>query len=77
MSWNYVDIEKIIIPRLCSSLRHQAYGSYNITYPAILPFINFIPYKHKEKPKFILDIIHATWHGLFNGIMTVYLFCFL
>ncbi|GAM27077.1 hypothetical protein SAMD00019534_102520 [Acytostelium subglobosum LB1] len=42
-AWEGVDARKHVLPRFWAFLRTACYGSYEISYPMVLPFLSFIP----------------------------------
>ncbi|KAF2069388.1 hypothetical protein CYY_009292 [Polysphondylium violaceum] len=42
-AWEGVDARKHVLPRFWALLRSGCYGSYELSYPSIFPFLTFIP----------------------------------
>ncbi|EAL70330.1 RING zinc finger-containing protein [Dictyostelium discoideum AX4] len=42
-AWSNVDVRKHVLPRLWAFLRSGCYGSFELSYPSILPLLTFIP----------------------------------
>ncbi|KAK5577128.1 hypothetical protein RB653_002066 [Dictyostelium firmibasis] len=42
-AWGNVDVRKHVLPRLWAFLRSGCYGSFELSYPSILPLLTFIP----------------------------------
>lgn len=42
-AWAQVDVRQVVLPRMCSCLRAAAYGSWAVTYPAVMPWLSTLP----------------------------------
>lgn len=64
--WAHVNAAKAVLPRLCAMLRHGAFGSADVTYPALLPLLSLLPWTltpagPANQAAMLLD---ALWQGL-------------
>ncbi|GLT26789.1 hypothetical protein SLA2020_018310 [Shorea laevis] len=62
-SWNSVNIQKTVLNRLWHFLRNRCFGSQQVSYPALVLFLDIIPAKAIAGEKFFLDFFHNFWAG--------------
>lgn len=62
-AWGAVNIHKAVLPKFLSLLRHGAYGSAEVSFPAVLPFIAKMPESALGLP-FFQSLLAAVWEGL-------------
>ncbi|KAJ3688315.1 hypothetical protein LUZ61_017479 [Rhynchospora tenuis] len=61
--WSSCNVEKAVFPRLWSFLRNSCYGSQEISYPALVKFLDSIPFQLLNGEKFVLDFLRNFWAG--------------
>ncbi|KAJ4772899.1 E3 ubiquitin-protein ligase listerin [Rhynchospora pubera] len=61
--WSSCNVEKVVFPRLWSLLRNSCYGSQEISYPALVKFLDSIPVQVFNGEKFVLDFLRNLWAG--------------
>lgn len=65
-SWSHVDVHTVVLPRMCSCLRAAAYGSWAVTYPAVLPWLSTLP-RSMVVAKLAGEICSALWFPVATG----------
>lgn len=61
--WSYNSIQKVALNRLWSFLRHSCYGSQQISYPALVVFLESVPSTAVGGEQFILNFLQNMWSG--------------
>lgn len=61
-SWDLVQPQKQIFPRIFSFLEHSSYGSGSVTFPSLLPYVNFIPSQIIDE-NFYYKFLSSLWKG--------------
>ncbi|XP_026457015.1 E3 ubiquitin-protein ligase listerin-like [Papaver somniferum] len=62
-SWAPANIQKTVLNRFWQFLRNGCYGTQQISYPMLVPFINTIPPKSLKGNEFFLDFFQNLWAG--------------
>ncbi|XP_040991883.1 E3 ubiquitin-protein ligase listerin isoform X1 [Juglans microcarpa x Juglans regia] len=62
-SWTSLNVQKVVCSRLWYFLRNGCFGSYQVSYPALVPFLDTVPPKAIEGEKFFLDFFQNLWAG--------------
>lgn len=62
-SWNYINVQKIILNRFWHFLRNGCFGSQQISYPSLVPFLDSLPPKEVGGKKFLLEFFQNLWVG--------------
>ena len=66
--WSCVSIEKILLPRLWSFLRHGCYGSD--LYDSMFVFRSMVPKEIEERDEFLTNWFESFWEGLPENVNT-------
>lgn len=61
--WNFLNAQKIVLNRLWHFLRSGCFGSQQISYPALLVFLETMPHNVVRGEQFFLDLFHNLWAG--------------
>ncbi|ONK62651.1 uncharacterized protein A4U43_C07F6420 [Asparagus officinalis] len=61
--WASNNVQKVVLNRFWNFLRHGCYGSNQISYPALVVFLESIPPTAVGGEKFILDFFQNLWAG--------------
>lgn len=62
-SWTLLNVQKIVINRLWNFLRNGCFGSQQVSYPALVLFLDIMPPKAVVIDKFFQDFFHSLWAG--------------
>ncbi|PIN19544.1 hypothetical protein CDL12_07775 [Handroanthus impetiginosus] len=62
-SWNTVNVQKTILSQLWNFLRNGCFGSQQVSYPALVLFLETIPSKSITGEKFFLEFFRSLWEG--------------
>ncbi|KAL5757043.1 hypothetical protein ACOSP7_021464 [Xanthoceras sorbifolium] len=62
-SWTLLNVQKTILNRLWNFLKNGCFGSQQISYPALVIFLEVVPPKAVAADKFFLDFFHSLWAG--------------
>ncbi|KAK3218984.1 hypothetical protein Dsin_012954 [Dipteronia sinensis] len=62
-SWTLLNIQKTILNRLWNFLRNGCFGTQQISYPALVLFLEVVPPKAVAADKFFLDFFQSLWAG--------------
>ncbi|RZC63169.1 hypothetical protein C5167_024930 [Papaver somniferum] len=62
-SWAPANIQKTVLNRFWQFLRNGCYGTQQISYPMLVPFINTVPPKSLKGNEFFLDFFQNLWAG--------------
>ncbi|XP_022848921.1 E3 ubiquitin-protein ligase listerin [Olea europaea var. sylvestris] len=62
-SWTTLNVQKIILSRLWDFLKNGCFGSQQVSYPALVLFLDTIPPKAVVGEKFILQFFQNLWAG--------------
>ncbi|KAK4759113.1 hypothetical protein SAY87_020414 [Trapa incisa] len=61
--WTYVDVQKIVMNRFWHFLRNGCFGSHQVSYPALVIFLDSVPPKTVEGESFLQDFFVNFWTG--------------
>ncbi|KAK8683673.1 hypothetical protein V6N13_039726 [Hibiscus sabdariffa] len=62
-SWTTLNVQKSVFNRFWSFIRNGCFGSQQVSYPALVLFLDTIPSKAFSGDKFFLDFFHNLWAG--------------
>lgn len=62
-SWSLVNPQKMVFARLWHFLRSGCWGSQQVSYPALILFLDSLPSKVVSGEKFFLCFFQSTWEG--------------
>lgn len=62
-SWTYLNVQKVVLNRLWHFLRNGCFGSQQVSYPALVLFLDYVPPKAIVGYKFFLDFFQSLWAG--------------
>ena len=62
-SWTSLNIHKAILNRFWHFLRNGCFGSHQVSYPALVLFLDCVPPKTIEGEKFFMDFFLNLWAG--------------
>lgn len=62
-SWTTLNVQKIILSRLWDFLKNGCFGSQQVSYPALVLFLDTVPPKAIVGEKFILQFFQNLWAG--------------
>ncbi|XP_055812842.1 E3 ubiquitin-protein ligase listerin isoform X2 [Solanum dulcamara] len=62
-SWSILKIKKSALSRFWHFLRNGCFGSQQVSYPALLLFLNVVPAQAVEAQKFLLEVFQNLWAG--------------
>lgn len=62
-SWTSVNVQKVILNRFWHFLRNGCFGSQQVSYPALVLFLDCVPPKAIVGEKFFLDFFQNFWAG--------------
>ncbi|CAI9298846.1 unnamed protein product [Lactuca saligna] len=62
-SWNTLSVQKIVLNRFWSFLRNGCFGSRQVSYPALVLFLDCVPDKAITKDRFFLEFFQSFWGG--------------
>lgn len=87
-SWSILKIKKSALSRFWHFLRNGCFGSQQVSYPALLLFLDVLPAQAVEAEKFLLEFFQNLWAGrslsyslqldrlaLFRAMREGFLFC--
>ncbi|XP_052185068.1 E3 ubiquitin-protein ligase listerin isoform X2 [Diospyros lotus] len=61
--WTTINVQKAMLHKFWHFLRNGCFGSQQISYPALVPFLNAIPPKAVVGEKFIFEFFQNFWAG--------------
>ncbi|XP_038895284.1 E3 ubiquitin-protein ligase listerin isoform X5 [Benincasa hispida] len=61
--WTYVNVQKTVLNRFWNFLRNGCFGSQQISYPALILFLDTVPPRAVGGEKFLLDFFENLWVG--------------
>ncbi|XP_048139257.1 E3 ubiquitin-protein ligase listerin isoform X2 [Rhodamnia argentea] len=61
--WTFLNAQKFVLNRLWHFLRSGCFGSQQISYPALLVFLETVPHNVVRGEQFFLDLFHNLWAG--------------
>lgn len=61
--WTYVNVQKTVLNRFWNFLRNGCFGSQEISYPALILFLDTVPPHAVGGEKFLLDFFENLWVG--------------
>lgn len=62
-SWMLLNFQKVVLNRLWNFLKNGCFGSQQISYPALVLFLEVVPPKAVAAEKFFLDFFYSLWAG--------------
>ncbi|KAJ8561486.1 hypothetical protein K7X08_033963 [Anisodus acutangulus] len=62
-SWSILKIKKSALSRFWHFLRNGCFGSQQVSYPALLLFLDVVPAQTVEAQKFLLEVFQNLWAG--------------
>lgn len=62
-SWTSLNVQKVILNRFWHFLRNGCFGSQQVSYPALVLFLDCVPPKAVVGDKFFLDFFQNLWAG--------------
>ncbi|KAK6234537.1 hypothetical protein SCA6_009874 [Theobroma cacao] len=62
-SWTTINVQKSVFNRFWSFIRNGCFGSQQVSYPALVLFLDAIPSKALSGDNFFLDFFHNLWAG--------------
>lgn len=62
-SWTSMNVQKIVFNRFFHFLKNGCFGSHQVSYPALVLFLDTIPPKAIEGEKFFLEFLQNLWAG--------------
>ncbi|KAK2652877.1 hypothetical protein Ddye_012733 [Dipteronia dyeriana] len=62
-SWTLLNVQKTILNRLWNFLRNGCFGTQQISYPAVVLFLEVVPPNAVAADKFFLDFFQSLWAG--------------
>lgn len=62
-SWTTVNVQKTIVNRLWNFLRNGCFGSQQVSYPALVLFLETVPANAITGEKFFLEFSKSLWEG--------------
>ncbi|KAL6501147.1 hypothetical protein OROHE_025077 [Orobanche hederae] len=66
-SWTSVNVQKTILSRLWNFLRNGCYGSQQVSYPALILFLEAAPSKAITGNNFFLELFRSLWEGRYRS----------
>ncbi|XP_031402391.1 E3 ubiquitin-protein ligase listerin [Punica granatum] len=61
--WTYLNVQKIVMSRFWHFLRNGCFGSHQVSYPALVIFLDSVPPKAIEGERFLQDFFLNFWTG--------------
>ncbi|CAN0903785.1 E3 ubiquitin-protein ligase listerin [Linum grandiflorum] len=62
-SWTIINVQKSFLGRFWNFLRHQCFGSQQISYPALILFLEAVPSNVAAGERFFLEFFQNLWDG--------------
>lgn len=62
-SWSIIKVKKSALSRFWHFLRNGCFGSQQVSYPALLLFLDVVPAQAVEAQKFLLEVFQNLWAG--------------
>ncbi|KAL8531325.1 hypothetical protein ACS0TY_008085 [Phlomoides rotata] len=62
-SWTTLNVQKIVVTRLWNFLRNGCFGSQQVSYPALVLFLETVPANVIRGEKFLLEFFKSLWEG--------------
>lgn len=62
-SWTSVNVQKTVVNRLWNFLRNGCFGSQQVSYPALVLFLEIVPANAINGDKFLIDFFRSLWEG--------------
>ncbi|XP_015087754.1 E3 ubiquitin-protein ligase listerin isoform X1 [Solanum pennellii] len=62
-SWSSLKIKKSALSRFWHFLRNGCFGSQQVSYPALVLFLDVVPAQAVEAQKFLLEVLQNLWAG--------------
>lgn len=61
--WTCVNVQKTVVNRLWNFLRNGCFGSQQISYPALVLFLETVPANAVNGEKFLIEFFRSLWEG--------------
>lgn len=61
--WMLLNVQKVVLNRFWNFLKKGCYGSQQVSYPALVLFLDAVPPKAVSGEKFFLDFFQNLWEG--------------
>lgn len=61
--WVTINVQKTVLNRLCQFLKNGCFGSQQISYPALILFLEAVPPRAIVGEKFFLEFFRNLWEG--------------
>lgn len=61
--WTYLNVQKVVVNRFWHFLRNGCFGSHQVSYPALVIFLDSVPPKTIEGERFLQDFFINFWTG--------------
>ncbi|CAN1266381.1 E3 ubiquitin-protein ligase listerin [Linum perenne] len=62
-SWTMINVQKNFLARFWNFLRHQCFGSQQVSYPSLILFLESVPSNVAAGERFFLDFFQNLWDG--------------
>ncbi|XP_057789666.1 E3 ubiquitin-protein ligase listerin [Salvia miltiorrhiza] len=62
-SWTFVNVQKTVVNRLLSFLKNGCFGSQQVSYPALVLFLETVPANTINGEKFLIEFFKSLWEG--------------
>lgn len=62
-SWTSINVQKVVLNRFWNFLRNGCFGSQQISYPALVPFLDTVPSKAVAGETFLIEFFQNLWAG--------------
>lgn len=71
-AWGCSSIRKAVLPKFWEFLRHGCFGSQQISYPYILPFLALLSPQFLAPPQdFFLEFFGSLWQGVYVPALSI------
>uniref|UniRef100_A0A2P2LM14 E3 ubiquitin-protein ligase listerin n=1 Tax=Rhizophora mucronata TaxID=61149 RepID=A0A2P2LM14_RHIMU len=70
-SWTLVNVQKVVLNRLWHFLGNGCFGSQQVSYPALILYLDTLPPKTVAGEKFFHDFFHNLWDGRNHSHSTI------
>lgn len=61
--WDYVNVQKIVLSRFWHFLSNGCFGSHQVSYPALVLFLDFVPPRVINVERFFQEFFQNFWTG--------------
>lgn len=62
-SWTTLNVQKIVVTRLWNFLRNGCFGSQQVSYPALVLFLETVPANAITRENFLIEFFKSLWEG--------------